>query len=176
MAKSPTRRGAQKRAVEAEQDNGNLSSVAQEMVAPTEANIREVRTRIEDVFTALGTEALPGTVLPVGTKNNSKEAADYLLADLLAKLADKRKKEAFQAAEKAGVFGDPADYVAGDTVMVFNDPNFSINVKKGNPTRMIGREEVEAAARKYLGKKADEFLEECKKDRSATTQIIVSMK
>jgi hypothetical protein len=61
-------------------------------------------------------------------------------------------------------------------VMVFNDPNFSINVKMGKPSTMIGREEVEAAAEKFLGKRASEFLEECKKPRSATKQIIVSMK
>jgi hypothetical protein len=155
----------------------NLSSAASVAVTvPNEVNIREVRTRIEDVFAALGTEALPGTVIPFGQRNNSKEAADFVIADLLEKLASKRKKLAHELAEKAGVFGEPSEYVEGDTVMVFSDPNFSINVKMGTPGKMLGREEVEAAAVKYLGKKAPEFLDECMKPRAATKQIIVSMK
>lgn len=155
----------------------NLSSeIAQEMVQATDDNIREIRQRIEEAFNALGTDALPGTVFPVGSRNNSVEAVNFVVAEVLSKLATSRKKVAEEVAEKAGVFGDPESYVLGDTVMVFNDPNFSINVKMGRPTKMINREQVEAAAEKYLGKKAPEFLEECFKERSATKQIIVSMK
>lgn len=157
----------------------NLSSsseIAQEMVQPTDDNIREIRQRIEEAFNALGTEQLPGTVFPVGSRNNSVEAVNFVVAEVLSKLAEARKKGAAEAAEKAGVFGDPDSYVLGDTVMVFNDPNFSINVKMGRPTKMINRELVEATAEKFLGKKASEFLEECFKERAATKQIIVSMK
>lgn len=174
MAREPQKRGAKRK-----NGNGgdNLSSVATVAVTvPEEVNIREVRTHIEDVFTGIGTDSLPGTLIPFGQRNNSKEAADFVMADLLEKLATERLKAAKEAAEKAGVFGNPDDYVLGDTVMVFSDPNFSINIKMGRPSRMIGREEVEAAAVKHLGKKADEFLDECKKDRAATKQIIVSMK
>lgn len=174
MAIPPKRRGTpRKRKTD---DGDNLSSIAVEISEPTEANIREIRSRIEEAFAAFGTERLPGTVIPAGAKNNAREAADYVLADMLEKLAVKRKKSSLEAAEKAGVFGDPSTYVEGDTVMVFNDPNFSINIKMGSPSRMIGREEVEVAAHKHLGKKADEFLEECMKPRAATKQIIVSMK
>ena len=156
--------------------DANLSSVAEEMVSQTETSIRETIARIEDVFAALGTEALPGTVLPAGSRNNAKEAADFVLADKLKKLAETRFKNASEAAEKAGVFGDASDYVLGDTVMVFSDPNFSINVKMGRPSKMLKREKVEEAAEKYLGKRAAEFLEECQGERAATKQIIVSMK
>jgi hypothetical protein len=154
----------------------NLSSVAAEMLAPTEANIREVRSRIEDVFNALGTDQLPGTVMPVGKRNNSAEAGEFVLADLLSKLASDRLKKAQEAAEKAGVFGDKSEYVPGDTVMVFSDPNFSINVKMGKPSKMIKKEKVQAAAETYLGPKASEFMEACMGERAATKQIIVSMK
>lgn len=154
----------------------NLSSIAEEIISETDANIREIRARVEEAFNALGTDQLQGTVIPAGAKNNSREAAEYVIADALEKLATKRKKKAAELADKAGVFGDSSTYVEGDTVMVFNDPNFSINVKMGTPSRMIGREEVEAAAIKHLGKKAPEFLEECFKLRSATKQIIVSIK
>lgn len=154
----------------------SLSSVAAEMVAPTESSIRDVVARIEDVFNALGTEELPGTIIPAGSKNNSKEASAYVLADKLAKLAATRLKNATEAAEKVGVFGDPDSYVQGDTVMVFSDPNFSINVKMGRPSKMLKREKVEAAAEEYLGKKAAEFMDKCMGERKATQQVIVSMK
>lgn len=170
-AKKPT--ATRKRAVE----GGNLSSVATEAVTATpDISIREVLTRVEDVFKALGTDMLPGTVLPTGHRNNSREAAEYALADKLEKLAKERKAKAADAAEKAGVFGDPEEYVYGDTVMVFSDPNFSINVKMGKPSKMLKRELVEQCAVTFLGKKAPEFLEACQGERAATKQIIVSMK
>ena len=174
VVKPPVKRGAPRRMTEEAVDA--LAPVAVEAVLPTEANIREIRTRIEDVFNALGTESFPGTIIPAGSRNNSKEAAEYVLADLLSKLAGDRLKNALEAAEKAGVFGDKEDYVTGDTVMVFSDPNFSINVKMGKPSKMIKRERVEEAAAEYLGKRASEFLEACKGERAATKQIIVSMK
>jgi len=176
MARKPVKRGATTKGQPAPVEETNLSSVAMEASTPTEDNIREIRARIEDVFNGIGTEYLPGTVIPTGSKNNAKEAGDFVLADLLEKLATSRKKVAFEAAEKAGVFGDPETYVQGDTVMVFSDPNFSINVKTGKPSKMMKRELVEAAASKYLGRKAQEFLDECQGERAATKQIIVSMK
>lgn len=179
MAVVERKRGARRRKVlTIVEPENNLSSVAQDMTTPTEegVSIRSVRQTIEEAFNALGTDQLPGSVIPTGQKNNSREAADFVVAHLLDKLASERLKKASEAAEKAGVFGDKENYITGDTVMVYNDPNFSISVKMGKPSRMIGREEVEAAAVKYLGKKADDFLDECKKDRSATKQIIVSMK
>jgi len=174
MAKTPAKRGTNGKPQEQEPD---LSSVATEMVTATpDVSIREIRARIEEVFNAVGTEALPGTIIPAGSKNNSKEAAEFVLADLLSKLATDRLKNASEAAEKAGVFGNKEDYVIGDTVMVFNDPNFSINVKMGKPSLMVKREKVESAAVTFLGKRASEFLDQCKGERAATKQIIVSMK
>lgn len=161
----------------AKREEVDLSSVAAEAVLPpTEANIREVRSRIQEVFFALGTEAFPGTVLPAGQRNIAAEASEFVLSDMLAKLATDRLKKATEEAEKAGVFGDPSAYVTGDTVMVFSDPNFSINVKMGKPSKMIDRKQVETFAAEYLGKKAQEFLDKCFKPRAATKQIIVSMK
>lgn len=173
-AAASTKRGA--RTAHRGEDT-NLSSVATEAVTPSpDTSIRDIRTRIEDVFNGLGTDALPGTIIPAGNRNNSREAAEFVISDILVKLATTRSKNAKEAAEKAGVFGNPEEYVAGETVMVFSDPNFSINIKKGRPSKMIKRELVEAAAVEYLGRKAPEFLEKCEGERAATTQIIVSMK
>lgn len=162
--------------IKADGPKAHLSSVAVEAVLPTEADIRVIRSRIEEVFNALGSEQFPGTIVPTGKHNNAKEAAEFVLADLLSKLATARLKKATEAAENAGVFGEKDTYVEGDTVMVFSDPNFSINVKMGKPGKQLGRSEVEAAAVEYLGKKSGEFLNKCFKPRAATKQIIVSMK
>jgi hypothetical protein len=155
----------------------HLSSVAVELIQPTEANIREIRSRIEEAFNAMGTDQLPGTIIPQGRSNNAREAADFVIADMLRKLAEGRMKNATEAAEKAGVFGDPEAYVEGDTVMVFSDPNFSINIKMGKPSKMIKRENVEAAIKAYVPQaKQSEALEACFGTRAATVQRIVSMK
>lgn len=187
MAEKPQRpvlgiKAETKKAAKAEKEyvkGPALSEIAAEAVTEpedTDHNIRLIRSRIGEVFFALGTESFPGTVIPMGSRNNSKEAADFVVADALAKLAAERLKKASEAAEKSGVFGDPDTYVEGDTVMVFSDPNFSINVKMGKPSQNINREQVEAAAKEYLGKRAEEFMEKCMKPRKATKQIIVSMK
>jgi hypothetical protein len=181
MAKEPTKRGAKKEPPVEEhhvhlEDVNNLSEEAANMLAPTEANIREIRHRIEAAFNALGTDRLPGTIIPAGKGNNAAEAAEFVIADMLAKLATTRLKKATEAAEKVGVFGHSTDYVTGDTVMVFSDPNFSINVKMGKPSKMINREQVEARASEFLGRRATEFLDGCFKPRAATKQIIVSIK
>lgn len=156
----------------------NLSSAATDIVTPPDegVTIRTVMATVEEGFNAFGTEALPGTVVPCGQRNNTAEAAEYVLANKLVKLATDRLKKATEAAEKAGVFGDSSMYVEGDSVMVFSDPNFTISVKMGKPSKLINREAVEEAAAELLGKKAEEFLLRCYKPRKATSQIIVSMK
>lgn len=161
-----------------EQEVLNLSSVAEEMVKPTNGDdIREVKARIEEVFHAVGTDKLPGTVIPKGSKNNSTEAAEYALASHLRNLANDRFKAATEAAEKAGVFGDEADYVEGSTVMVYSDPNLSVNVKLGKPAKIINKGQLEEAVYEILGqKKGDELMERAMKARAPTKTIIVSMK
>jgi hypothetical protein len=139
-------------------------------------SVRDIKDRVEALFNALGTDAMPETCYPTGGRNNGAEAAEYVLAEQLAKLADKRKKEAFEAAQKKGVFGDPKEYVAGETQIVWASGAYVISMKVGNPTFAINRENTEAAAEKYLGKKADEFLEACKQERKPTQQVIVSLK
>lgn len=167
-----------KQAAKAKDNLSSQPSVVQDMVKPTpEADIREVRQRVEEVFHAIGRPDLPGTIVPTGAKNNAAEAAEYVLATHLYNLASERKKKATEAAEKAGVFGDEEAYVEGSTVMVYSDPNYSINVKLGKPAKIINKGLLEAAALEILGpKKSEELLERAQKDRAPTKTIIVSMK
>lgn len=154
-------------------------SVPTEVTLPQEEdhNIRAVKERIDALFSAIGTEAMPETVFPSGNRNNSTEAAEYAIADVLLKLAKNRHKSATEKGQAAGIFGDEKDYVANETVIVWQSPSFSINVKKGQPSKMIGKEETEAAILKAVGpKRCAEIMQECMKERAATKQIIVSMK
>lgn len=153
-----------------------LPEHAEAIVEGVGPSIRDIKDRIEALFHAIGSDRMPDTCFPGHSKNNSTEANEYALADLLEQLAKKRKKAASEAAAKAGVFGDPDKYVNGETVMVWQSPHLAISVKTGNPTRMLGKEETEAAIRKHLPRKFDEVMDECMKDRAATKQIIVSMK
>lgn len=139
---------------------------------------RAVMEKVEEWFKTIGTEGLAETVMPVPpNRNNGPEAAEYAIADKLAKLAEKRKKEAFEAAQKAGVFGDVEDYIAGDTVTVWQSPYLNVSVKMGNTSKMIGKEETIAALETHLPKgKVAEVMEECMKTREASKQIIVSIK
>lgn len=141
-------------------------------------SIRDVNDRVTALFSALGTEAMPDTVFPTGqaNKNNSKEAAEFALADRLRKLATDRFDAAKEAAEKAGVFGNMKELVPNETSMTWQCPFFTVSIKVGKPTEAINREATEVAADKYLGKKAEEFMAECKKARAPNKQIIVSMK
>lgn len=178
MAKEPQK---EKRPVlrikaDAEQVEIPADGIGAEIMAPTESSIREVMQRLEEAFYAMGTEKLPGTIIPVGRSNNAREAGEFVIAERLSKLADTRLKNAKEAAEKAGVFGDPEEYVEGETVMVFSDPNFVISVKRGRPSKTINREATTAAAEEFLGKRSSEFLERCFAPRNATTTIIVAMK
>lgn len=139
-------------------------------------SVKDTLDRIEALFNAIGTDQNPDTILPAGNKNNHKEAAEFALAERLKKLAENRFKKAAEAAKEAGVLGDEDNYRNGETVMVWQCPDFSVSVKSGNPSKQIGKEEVKAAADKFLGRKSADFMKECFKDRAPTRQIIVSMK
>lgn len=139
-------------------------------------SIRDAKDRVEALFKSIGTETLPDTLFPTGSRNNGPQAAEFAMADLLEKLAKQRKKEAFEEAQKAGVFGDDASLVPNETVVVWNSPALVISIKTGKPTKMVNREQLEDALVRHLGKKAPEVLEECMKERAATKQIIVAMK
>lgn len=142
------------------------------------ADVRAVISRIEDIFNAVGTSQLPDTVLPrAKNRNNADAAAEFVLADKLRKLADARHKAAKEKAEREGVFGEEEQYVAGESVIVWQSPFYTISMKLGNETKMVNREKVEETLRTYLPReKAEEAFEKCMKPREPARQIIVSMK
>lgn len=195
MAKTTTQTGPRKRLsiatvkANAEKPAEAASNTAEEVaedphLSPITAlhdetpSARSVMDQVESWFANIGTPLLPETVMPVPpNRNNGQEAAEYAVAEKLAKLAEKRKKAAYEAAAKAGVFGDEDSYKEGDTVTVWQSPYINVAVKMGSPSKMIGKEETHAALEAHLPKgKVADVLEECLKERAATKQIIVSIK
>ena len=150
-------------------------------------DIRKVKECVEYLFNALGKAGkvdvdgkkvdFSGTVIPAGNKNTSEAASEFFVADLLRKAAEERFKKAKKEAEEQGILGSEESYVEGETVMAWNSPDFTINVKKGKPSEMIDREAITAAINEALPKeKAAAVLKAGMKPRKGTTTITTAMK
>lgn len=152
--------------------------VEQEPPEPEDKDTRAILTNIEQTFADIGTDVLPGTKLPVAERrNNAEEAAEFVMADKLKKLAENRYKKAKEAAAKAGIFGDEKTYKAGDAVLVWNSPHYAISMKLGAPSTMVDRQLVETTLVNHLGQeKGQAAMEECLKERAGAKQIVVSIK
>src|SRR5690242_6647607 len=98
MAREPRPKLGIKAPAKREPEPSEDGSLVEEITTETGDSIREVLSRIDEAFNALGTEKLSGTVIPVGSKNNAKEAGEFVVADRLAKLATTRLKNAAEAA------------------------------------------------------------------------------
>jgi hypothetical protein len=139
--------------------------------------VQTAAAKIEAMFAAIGTSALPETVIPAPPgKNNGLEATEYIVSELLKKAADKRFKKAQEAADASGVFGNRAQYVAGKTLLVFNAPEFTLSAKKGEPSTMVNREQVTEVLKEAAPKRWQELLERCLKPREGAVSIITAMK
>lgn len=142
------------------------------------SSIREAIKNVSDAFFAIGSEAMPTTVLPrAKNRNNAEEAAEFVLSKRLAELANDRLKKAEEAAERAGIFGKPEDYEEGSTVQTWQSPHYSVGVKLGKESKMINKDLVEATFLENFGsEKTGNLLEACMKPRAAPKQKIVLMK
>lgn len=156
--------------------------VAAELELPEHADgegssAKDSKDAVDAILNALGTEKFPATIFPAPkNKNNGEAATDYILWDHVAKVASKRAKQTAQIAEEQGVFGDATAYVAGETTLVYNAPEFAISIKKGDETEMVDRELVETVLKEVAPQKWQELLKRCKKPRAGPTQRIVSLK
>lgn len=84
------------------------------------------------------------------TDNRATIAHEYFVADKLASIADKRKKEAKKQAQEAGILGD--DYVPGVTKEVYSNEHFAIVAKTNNPAERIDKTILANELVKLLGK------------------------
>ena len=146
---------------------------------PAKFDIRAVVKAIEDHFTKIGTDKLPTTKIPAGTRNNSPEAMEFFVADILRKLANTRFEEAKKKAVESGVFGVDTDYIVGDAVITWSAPAapFMVSVKLGKSGEMLDKDKMLAALIEALGEeKGRALLAKGMKERKGPVTIVTSIK
>lgn len=158
-----------------EEDEGEVTAG---VLNDEEQSVSAIKSNIEEWVRNIGTSVLPETVMPrPKNRNNGDEASAYIEAEIILKAAEERFKEAKEAADKVGVFGDRAEYKEGETRMVYQTPAYVISVKVGKSSKAINKERVEETLSKYLAKdKVADALDECMKPRSAPVQFISALK
>ena len=176
MAKRPTRR--ETLSLRHLQAGGREGGQPPSNNAEAHSSIREVKEAIEKLFASIGTMKYPTTIPYAGQKATSEVAAEYFIADLLHKLAKNRfEKVAKPAAEQAGILGKESDYEPNETVIVWQSPAFTINVKRGMPSKMLDREKLTECLKEAVGeKRAQDIIEKSSKERKGTTTISVAIK
>lgn len=143
---------------------------------PEHPSVRDIKDRVEALFTSIGTEALPETRFPSGSRNNGVQAAEFVVAEQLKKLAEKRYENAKKEADAAGCFGDKENYIPGETIEVYRTGSFTFSVQRNNDSKMIDRQAVENLLRDLFPTKWQEFLERCEKPKAGATRFIVALR
>lgn len=150
---------------------------------PPEANpesdnpsVRDIKDRISGLFSSIGTDALPDTQYPLPPKNNGHEAREFVVAQQLKKLAEKRYEDAKAAADAAGCFGDKSTYVAGETIEVYRSPSFTFSIQRNQNSVMLDKDQTTQVLRDLSPAKWTDFLKMCQKPKAGATQVIVALK
>jgi hypothetical protein len=144
---------------------------------PEGKTAKDAKDSLDGFINAFGTEKLPQTQFPVSrSHNNGQAAAEFAMWDHVARRCNKRLEQAAEQAAKEGVFGDPSDYVEGETQMTYNSAEFSISVKKNAGSKVIDKALVEAVLREVAPHKWQELFDRCHKPRAGAAMRIVSLK
>ena len=139
-------------------------------------SVRDIKDRVEGLFRSIGTDALPETLFPPGNRNNGPQAAEFVVAEQLKKLAEKRYEIAKAEADAAGCFGDKDKYVSGETIEVYRTGSFTFSVQKNQDSKMIDRKAVEEVMRDYFPNKWKEIMERVEKPKAGATRFIVALR
>jgi hypothetical protein len=139
-------------------------------------SVKDIKDRVEALFKSIGTPVLPETLFPAGSKNNGAEAAEFVVAEQLKKLAEKRYTTAKANASDAGCFGDKDNYIAGETIEVYRTNNFTFSVQRNQDSSMIDRELTEQVLREVAPTKWQELMKRCEKAKAGATRFIVALR
>jgi hypothetical protein len=139
-------------------------------------SVRDIKDRVEGLFRSIGTSALPDTVFPPGPKNNGLQAAEFVIAEQLKKLAEKRYETAKAEAKTVGCFGLEDKYIAGDTIEVYRTPHFTFSVQRNNDSQMIDRQQTEDVLKEIAPTKWQDLLKRCEKPKAGATRFIVALR
>lgn len=143
---------------------------------PDHPSVRDIKDRVEGLFRSIGTDSLPDTMFPTGNRNNGVQAAEFVVAEQLKKLAEKRYETAKAEAKGAGCFGDEDAYIPGETIEVYRTPNFTFSVQRNNDSNMIDRKQVEDLLREVAPNKWQELMKRCEKPKAGATRFIVALR
>jgi hypothetical protein len=143
---------------------------------PDHPSVRDIKDRVEGLFSSIGTAALPETLFPSGPKNNGTQAAEFVVSEQLKKLAEKRYERAKAEAEAVGCFGDKAEYRPGETVEVYRTAGFTFSVQKNADSKMIDRTAVEQLLRDLFPSKWKEMMDRIEKPKAGATRFIVALR
>jgi len=144
---------------------------------PKEPSAKDALDAVDAILSALGTDKFEPTVVPYAKhRNNGKAAADFVLWDHIKRFAEKRAKETEEVAAAQGVFGNPDNYVPGETSLIYQSPGFTISIKKGHDTKMVNKDQVIEVLKELKPERHPEYLERCMKPRAGPTQKIISLK
>jgi hypothetical protein len=139
-------------------------------------SVRDIKDRVEGMFKAIGTDALPETLFPAGNKNNGIEAREFVVAEQLKKLAESRYEDAKANAKAVGCFGDDSKYIPGETIEVYRTANFTFSVQRNKDSNMIDRKQVEELLREIAPTKWPELMKRCEKPKAGATRFIVALR
>lgn len=138
----------------------------------------DIKVAIQKAFQKIGKSNGHAPPDPPPASNTFPIAYEFFVADNLRSLANKRYEAAKEAAQKAGVLGDEAEYQEGSTITTFNSDLFDVAAKKARGSRTLDKTELS----NYLNRKGwkqaeiDELLVKGSKPRKGAVTFEVVLK
>lgn len=127
-----------------------------------------VKTHIASKLNKLGTSKDAQSAPPPSTDNRFAIAWEYFIADLLCSLATKRKKQAKEAAQEAGLLTKPKP---GNTETVYQTEGLQIVGKTKQPAKTINRAKLSSNLMRELGaEKAQKIIADSEEEATAATE------
>lgn len=115
--------------------------------------------------------------IDAGQKNTADIAARFLIAEQMRSFANKNYDVVKKEAKDAGLFGDEADYVTGETVVLSSFSGFDITAKKASESEYADTTATKNVISKYVPSgKREQALSECIKERKGAVTISVVVK
>lgn len=119
----------------------------------------------------------PNPIIDAGPKNTASIAARFLIAEQGRSFWNKQYDEVKKEAKNAGILGDEADYLVGETVTVGAFKGFDITAKKANSSEYADTQGTKNVISKYVPEsKRETALDECMKERKGAVTIAVSIR
>lgn len=116
-------------------------------------------------------------IVNAGNKNTAPIAARFLIAEQARSFWNKQYDVVKKEAKDAGILGDEADYIEGETVVVSSFSGFDICAKKAAASEMVDKTALLNALNKHVpAAKRQAIIAECVKQRKGAVTISVSVK